>query len=204
MDSGVRRVMIVDDDIAFLKMVDDLLGGTYAVSLSKSAGHAFRLLDTGYRPDLVLLDVAMPGVDGFETIERLRERRDMETVPIIFLTGASETEQEIRGIQAGAVDYVRKPFKPDVLLARIERHIERGYALQAAGSAAIDEKKLDRIARDLTDTERKIARLIAMGYSNREIAAELTYSYFYVKKVSGIIFDKVGVVTRSELRKLLM
>lgn len=198
------NVLVVDDDITFLKMVGDLLGATYAVSLAKSAEQAVRLLGSGYQPDIILLDISMPGTDGFAALEKLRESPAAQDVPVIFLTGLHSTDREIQGIQAGAVDYVRKPFKSEVLLARIERHLAQGRALKAMRQTGINEEKMARLSTQLTETEGKVARLIALGYSNQEIAAELNYSYFYVKKLAVIIFEKAGVSKRNELRRLLM
>lgn len=205
------QVLVIDDDIAFLKMADELLNEAYATSLAKSASQACRLLDSGFVPDVILLDINMPGMNGFEAMEIFREKETLRGVPVIFLTGLTEEEAELKGLRAGATDYITKPFNKDILLTRLQRHIETGRQnrqlqtlLNQKNDIQIDRKKFEEISKTLTETEQKIARYIALGYSNREIAQQLNYSYHYVKKVSGILFEKVGVNRRNELRRLLL
>ena len=202
-----KSVLIVDDDIALMKMAEELLRERYAISLAKSGEQALKLLKSGFMPDLVLLDIDMPGMDGYETLAALKPL--LGETPVVFLTGLTQTEAELKGLRAGASDYITKPFDHGILLARIELHLRnseqvlRARALRAMLQASgIDEERFVRLSGELTPTEQKVARLIALGYSNQEICAELHYSYAYVKKVVCVVFDKLDVNKRSELRKL--
>lgn len=206
-----KSILVVDDDIALLKMAEALLKERYFVSLAKSGNQAVQFLTKGAPPDLILLDIDMPDMDGYETIKKLRQIENAEDIPIIFLTGLMEAESELRGLKEGAADYITKPFNQEILLARLELHLKNGeqrmrmrMLQQTLQNAGIDEVRFARLSLELTQTEQKIARLIALGYSNQEICEELHYSYAYVKKVACVVFDKLDVSRRSELRKLFL
>lgn len=206
-----NTVLIVDDDVALLKMAEEILTGYYAVSLAKSGEQALKLLQTGFIPDVILLDIDMPHLNGYETIEKLHKIETVQDIPVIFLTGLTEAEAELKGLRAGAVDYITKPFVKEILLARLKVHLKAGKqqiklkTLQKNMKLTdIDEEKFAQLTKALSDTERKIARLIALRYTNEEIGIELHYSYLYVKKVTGSIFEKMGISKRNELRKIFM
>jgi CheY-like chemotaxis protein len=123
-------VLVIDDDTALLKMVNKLLTGRYMVSLAKSGMEAVSLLEKGFLPDIILLDIVMPFMNGYETLERLRNIPEAQDIPVVFLTGLSETGAELRGLQAGAVDYITKPFVKEILVARLAKHLETGRELR--------------------------------------------------------------------------
>lgn len=193
----MNKVLIVDDDMMLLKMAEELLKSEYDVTLAKSGEAALGLIAGDYIPDIVLLDIDMPRMNGYDTLKNLREWN--EDIPVIFLTGLTETEYELRGLTSGAVDYVVKPFVKEILLARLKIHIEAGKK-----SRDFDPEKLKRLTVLLTDTEMSVAKLAAQGYTNKEIAEKLCYSYYYVKKVTAGIFEKLEINKRNELRKMLI
>jgi DNA-binding response OmpR family regulator len=203
-------VLLVDDDPSFLETASDALRKFYEVSFATSGQEAVELAAAGYVPDIVLLDISMPGMDGYETLEKLRGFEDMRDVPVVFLTSITTPESELRGIEAGAMDYIKKPFVRELLLARVRRHLENGRRLRQFSIAeknkqesGIDEEKFRQAAADLNETERKMLRLIMLGYNNREIAEVLHYSYEYVRRIASVIYEKKFVGTRAELKKLL-
>ncbi len=198
-------VLIVDDDPVLLKMAGELLRKDYMVSCVKSGQAALLLLQTDYVPDLILLDVDMPCLSGFDTCLKLRGQDKTKDVPVIFLTGVTRTEAELKGLSCGAVDYIRKPFVSEVLMARLKVHLENSKKIQRISTSpksGVDEEKFRSVSADLSDTEKKILRLIVLGYTNQEIGEELCYSYNYVKKVVGIIYEKKNVNRRSDLKRL--
>ncbi|MDL2217502.1 response regulator [Christensenellaceae bacterium OttesenSCG-928-M15] len=202
------KILVIDDDRMLLKMAEELLRHHYNVSLAKSGDSALQLLRSGFMPDLILLDIDMPEMDGYETIEHMRDMEQAQDVPIIFLTGLTQSDAELKGLQAGACDYITKPFVKNVLLARLEMHLETGRqkkrlrALERQKQrVGIDPVKFEALAANLNNTERQVAMLIILGYTNREICEELHYAYSYIKKVSTIIFEKAGVGKRQELRQ---
>lgn len=201
-------VLVVDDDITLLKMAEELLSEAYIVSVAKSGEQALRLMHKGFCPDIVLMDIDMPEMNGYVTMEKMAQMETVCDVPVLILTGLTQREEEIQGLRSGAEDFITKPFDKEVLFARLTIHIEIGKQRRELrrlrnGSNHVDEEKFRSMAKSLTPTEQKIARLIALGHTNQEIGEELHYSYSYVKKVTGIIFEKAGVKKRNELRKLL-
>jgi DNA-binding response OmpR family regulator/DNA-binding CsgD family transcriptional regulator len=130
-----QTALVVDDSVDSLNFLTDALedaGLTVLVALDGAS--AIALVDR-VAPDIVLMDAVMPGLDGFETCRRLKTNAANVDLPIIFMTGLSETEDIIRGFQAGGVDYVTKPVVPDELLPRIQRHLATARRMQSARSA---------------------------------------------------------------------
>ena len=117
-----RRILVVDDEADIRALLVDLLErGGYAVSTAANGREALRALYV-VRPELVVLDVKMPGMDGWQTLERIREVSD---VPVLVLTGRAAELETVRGLKAGADDYVTKPFRRQELLARVEALLRR-------------------------------------------------------------------------------
>ncbi len=193
------RVLVVDDDTALLKTVAELLEASYNISLAESGETALRLLERGLSPDIILLDVAMPHISGYELIARVRSHKHAADIPIIFLTGRTTPEDEVRGLELGAVDYIKKPIAREVLLTRIKAHLDMSRRLK--GKSALDEEKLQRLAEPLTERELEVARLLAQFYTNEEICQELHYSLPYIKKLVSAVLAKLGLEGRNEIRR---
>ncbi len=116
-------ILIVDDTPANLSMLFDLLvDADYKVLIAEDGQSALALAENQH-PDLILLDIIMPGMDGFATCEALKKGTKTKDIPIIFMSALSETEKKLNGFQLGAVDYVTKPFQNDEVLARIHTHL---------------------------------------------------------------------------------
>ena len=176
-----NHILIIDDDLMLLKTAEEILSDQYNVSVAKSGIQALNLLNKNIIPDLILLDIDMPQMDGYETLEEIKKIPRCELIPIIFLTGFSEMDYEVRGLKAGAVDYIVKHKKSMEL---------SDYAKQ--------------IKSQLTPTEWKIAIAIAEGMENKEIAESMHYSYGYVKNLVARIFSKLEIEKRRELKKLMV
>ncbi len=116
-------ILVVDDDKTNLALAQKILGSQYRISASTSGEAALKYLET-HRPDLILLDINMPEMDGFEVMECLRSNFSTDTIPVIFLTADNLAETEIKCFQMGAMDFVTKPFVPDILLSRVSKTIE--------------------------------------------------------------------------------
>jgi len=119
----MARILVVDDEAANLEVVVAVLAEQdYRVHIASSGQQA---LDTAAQiyPDLILLDLMMPGIDGLQTCRQLKQIPALHDVPVIFLTAMDDEEHTIKGFEAGAVDYVTKPFNPRILLARVATHL---------------------------------------------------------------------------------
>lgn len=116
-------ILVVDDDTANLMLAQKLLGKEYRVAAANSGATAFKYLERN-RPDLILLDINMPEMDGFEVMKRLKEEEAYNSIPVIFLTADKDSETETKCFESGAIDFVGKPFIPDVLRSRVRRTLE--------------------------------------------------------------------------------
>lgn len=123
-----KIVMVVDDTPSNLQYAREVLEDKYKVIPVKS-GEAALIAIPKVSPDLVLLDIEMPDMDGFETLEKIKEIN--EVLPVIFLTSHSDKDSEIRGFSEGAVDFIMKPFVPEVMLARVNTHIQLSSLLNS-------------------------------------------------------------------------
>jgi putative two-component system response regulator len=116
-------ILVVDDTPQNLQLMSALLSEHYKVQVSISGEKALRLMESGPLPDLVLLDILMPGMDGYEVCRRMRADPRMQQVPVIFVTAKSDSADEEEGLELGAVDYITKPISPAITLARIRTHL---------------------------------------------------------------------------------
>lgn len=131
-------VLIVDDDISNIEIMNAVLEDDYEVCFSTSGQQA---LDTARAtpPDLILLDVLMPGIDGFEVCRQLKDDPLLADIPVIFTTGLGDTEDEMRGLSLGAIDYVTKPIQPAILRVRVGNHIELKRLRDQLASLAVTD-----------------------------------------------------------------
>jgi len=116
-------LLIVDDNLVSLKQISSMLSQDHDVSLAKSGEMALQIC-AQKQLDLILLDVEMPGMDGYETIARLKKDDRLKNIPVIFLTGNSDAETQKKCLGAGAVDFITKPAEPDALHNRIKQYIK--------------------------------------------------------------------------------
>jgi len=122
MPEARKNIFLVDDELINLKMGKSALSDFYNVFALDSGESMFELLEA-VLPDLILLDVNMPDVNGYEAIQQVKENERTSGIPVIFLTSLNDTEMEIKGLSMGAVDYITKPFSAPLLLKRIEIHL---------------------------------------------------------------------------------
>ena len=114
-----KKIIAVDDNPENLLALKNSLKESYMVFPNPSAQNMFDLLEH-VKPDLILLDVEMPGMNGYEAIKKLKSDEKFRDIPVIFLTGMNDEQSEKEGLQLGAVDYIHKPFVTQVLLERIK------------------------------------------------------------------------------------
>lgn len=119
-----KWILIIDDDAANLKVASRILvAESMRVSCLKSGEDAIRFLKEN-RPDLILLDIHMPGIDGFETLARIRAEEGTADIPVIFLTADDDQNTEAKCLEAGAMDFIKKPFVPEVMLLRVQNTVD--------------------------------------------------------------------------------
>lgn len=116
-------ILIVDDMPDNLSLMMELLKNDYVVKLANGGGRALKLASMKPSPDLILLDIMMPEMDGYEVCQRLKEDPETKDIPVVFLTAKSEVDDEKKGLEIGAVDYITKPISPPIVLARVKIHL---------------------------------------------------------------------------------
>jgi DNA-binding response OmpR family regulator len=128
-------VLVVDDSPDTLRMLTDALEDAGMTVLVAIEGAQALAIVAKITPDVILMDAVMPSIDGFETCRRLKRSKTLAHVPVIFMTGLSETQDIVKGLEAGGVDYVTKPIVPDELLARIRVHLTNARLAHSARAA---------------------------------------------------------------------
>ena len=202
-------VIVVDDDVTNLKMAGHILSKSgYRVSAVKSGQAMLDYIKENGSPDLILLDINMPGMDGFETLERLRKMENgVNETPVIFLTASENGESETKGLSLGAMDFVKKPFIPEVLALR-DRHIIDLNHLQKDLALEVEKKTKENADLFLHIVEALADAIDAKdtytnGHSGRvaTYAREIAHRYGYSPKrekniyMMGLLHDigKIGV-----------
>jgi len=122
MKTEKELIILVDDNPTNLRTGINVLSEKYSVATAPSAEKLFGLLENS-APDLILLDIDMPEINGYEAIKILKAKEETKDIPVIFLTGKTESGDELKGLSLGAIDYITKPFQPPLLLKRIEVHL---------------------------------------------------------------------------------
>lgn len=122
-DDTPASVLVVDDNPANIELLHEILRPRYRVHFALDSESALQIASE-HRPDLILLDVIMPGVDGYSTCQRLKESPQTRNTPVIFVTAMDRIEDEEKGLSLGAVDYIAKPFSPAIVRLRVANHIE--------------------------------------------------------------------------------
>ncbi len=189
-------VVVVDDDVANLKMAGHILSGNGMRVTAIKSGQGLLDYLAENRPDLVLLDIKMPEMDGFETLERLKKDKGPNSdIPVIFLTSDENESSETKGLALGAMDFIKKPFVPDVLTLRVKHAIE-----------------LVRLQKDLTSEVDKMTRDIrsifvhVVGSLAEAIDAKDTYTNGHsgrVAEYSAKIAEKFGY-TEDQITSIYM
>jgi putative two-component system response regulator len=118
-----KTIFVVDDNDTNLSKAEESLEDTYDVMTISSGARLFKILEKK-KPNLILLDIEMPEMDGFDVLKKLKETREYKNIPVVFLTGVRSPEVEARGFENGVVDFVTKPFSTPVLLNRVKLHID--------------------------------------------------------------------------------
>ena len=181
-----KTVLVVDDAPANIQIVNSILKETYKIKIATNGAKALELVQAVPAPDLILLDVVMPEMDGYEVCTRLKSAAETKDIPVIFLTAQTETADETRGFEVGAVDYIHKPFSPAVVQARVQTHLTlRGIRQQLA-------RQLDSMKKEM-ETARKIQFSILPHETPKIPRLEIAARYVPMTDVAGDFYDFIVV-----------
>lgn len=216
------QLLLVDDEPGLRQAVQAYLEDSgFAVQVASNAREGWELLEQTL-PDLVISDIMMPQVDGYQFLQQMREDPRFETLPVVFLTARGMTTDRILGYQAGCDAYLPKPFDPEELVAVVTSLLERRAMLTKAASDGDRSDIADireQIAQirsmltqkggivqtpapikiDFTPREQSVLNLVVEGLMNKEIARRLETSVRNVEKYVSRLFSKTGTNSRTEL-----
>ena len=205
-----KRLLVVDDEPNLLVAVGACLRGEgFDVVTARSGAEALvRVAETV--PDLIVSDVRMPGMDGYQLARQLRSSPRTALTPVVFLTAKDETSDRIEGFRAGVDAYLTKPFEPDELVAVIRSILERVQRTHAeiarlVGSTQTEASQHATFYDEaLTEAEERVAEAVARGLSNKEIAAEFGISVRTVENHISHILAKKGFGNRVEIARYVL
>ncbi len=215
------QLLLVDDEPGLREAVKDYLEDSgFKVKVASNAREGWELMQQT-SPDLLISDIMMPQVDGYQFLKQVREDPRFKRLPVVFLTAKGMTGDRIQGYQAGVDAYLPKPFDPDELVAIVENLLERRAANQTTedGETPDIAELANQIAQikailtqrnaiaqtpspikiDLTPREQSVLNLVTEGLMNKEIARRLQTSVRNVEKYVSRLFSKTGTNSRTEL-----
>lgn len=196
------KILIVDDNPKYLSEALPMFG--YSVEVVTNGVDALKVLSKdNSKIDLILLDVMMPQMDGWETLKQIRSNPQTKYIPVIMITAVSEEHKIVSGLKYGADDYIVKPFVLPNLLARIEAILRRiKWQEEKSPKPAVDIEPRD--VTPLTEREREVLKLVSQGKNNQEIAEELCVRDVTVKTHLNTIFKKLKVKSRTQATLLAL
>jgi PleD family two-component response regulator len=177
-------ILIVDDTPANIEVLNEILRHEFKTYFALNGSDALHKAGI-IMPDLILLDVMMPGIDGFEVCRRLKEEERFREVPVIFITALGQSDEESRGLRLGAADYITKPFNPELVLLRVRNHIELKNRRDALEQRTMElEKALAEIR-----TLQGVIPICASCKKIRDDHGSWTQLEIYIREHSGAEFS---------------
>lgn len=175
--TALLTILVVDDTPDFLELLSDVLKAEYRVRVAQNGKKALEICTSDNPPDLVLLDVMMPVMDGFEVARRMREHPNSENIPVIFITSLTTDKTRAQGLDLGAVDFVAKPIDTDILKVRVKnfmRYVKSHKQLQADYDGMVENSRLHGVIEDITRHDLKVPltsviQLVEMLIENGEL-----------------------------------
>jgi DNA-binding NarL/FixJ family response regulator len=198
-----NKLLLVDDDCSLIFLLKDYLEfQNYQVTMVSNGRLALAALDEDI-PDMIICDVMMPEVNGYEFITSLRERQDISWIPVLFLSALSQSLDRIKALNLGAVAYMNKPFEPEELLAQVKSTLSYVSRIQQNVNTippAILPIQVNYGVK-ATPSELKILLQVAKGFGNKKIAEEMNISQRTVESHVFNLLNKTGLKNRTELTR---
>ena len=180
-----QRILVVDDTPGNIKILNDLLKSEYSISIATNGRDALEFANSENRPDLILLDIMMSGMDGYEVCRRLKESAITRNIPVLFVTAKGDIEDEKMGLDLGAVDYITKPISPPIVISRVRNHIN-----------------LHRYREHLEEMVAKRTTQLRLGYI--DTIHRLTLASEYKDEETGTHIRRISYYTRVLARQMGM
>ncbi len=197
MSHATSIVFVVDDDVSVRESLELLIKSEGWQPETFSSAHDFLTRSRTPAPSCLLLDISMPGLNGLELQKRVAAEHP--DVPIIFITGHGDVPKTVQAMKAGAVEFLTKPFKDDVLLGAVRQALERSRV--ALGQLAEIKELRDRYS-SLSTREREVMGLVVSGLLNKQVGGELGISEITVKAHRGKVMQKMKADSLPDLVKM--
>lgn len=190
--SSKKTVLIVDDTPANVSLLNSILKDKYKTKIATSGKKALQLTDSDTPPDLILLDIMMPEMDGYEVCERLKADEKTKAIPVVFLTAKVAVEDETRGLALGAVDYITKPISPPIVLERVKNHLllKEASDVLKAQNQVLEEKVKERTKKlgELQDVAMEAMGALAES-RDPETGNHIRRTQYYVQLLAQTLND---------------
>jgi PAS domain S-box-containing protein len=198
-------ILIVDDSPENIRVLADLLGSDFEIRIAKNGSTALDILTSPPYPDLILLDIMMPGMDGYEVCRKIKTNINIRNIPVIFITAKSMEEDIIKGFELGGVDYITKPFNEKELIARIQTHLEL-KAINEELETLVRQETIKRLNQEITfkqlfDSLHSFISIISKDFKYVEVNKQ--YLDLFDKSESEIIGKHISTVIGNESFKII-
>lgn len=178
--SKKKRILVVDDSPTNIKVLNDHLNSLYHISVATNGPDALELVESKNKPDLILLDIMMPGMDGYEVCKLLKSNSDTKNIPVIFVSAMSDVDDETFGLSLGAVDYITKPIRPAIVKARVDTHMKL-HLYQEHLESLVSERTL-QLQNGYIDTVHRLTK--AAEFKDEETGAHIKRIGYYAQEIS--------------------
>ncbi|MER3435837.1 MAG: DNA-binding response regulator [Leptolyngbya sp. ERB_1_1] len=199
-----RRLLLIDDDPNLILLVKDYLEFRgYEVVTAENGREALEVLEQDL-PDMIICDVMMPEMDGYQLVSNIRQDPKTSWIPVLFLSAKGQSQDRVKGLNIGADVYMVKPFEPEELVAQVESSLKQASRLiQHKDAKGGDNAPKIQVPFDveLTPTELRVVQFVARGMANREIAEELNVSQRTIESHVSNMLGKTGLHNRTELAR---
>jgi DNA-binding NarL/FixJ family response regulator len=198
-----NKLLLVDDDFSLVFLLKDYLEFQgYQVTAVNNGQQALDILEKDI-PDMIICDVMMPEVDGYEFLKSLRDRRDVGWIPVLFLSALGQSLDRIKGLNLGANIYMNKPFEPEELLAQVKSTLNQSSQIQQHIKKVPPVTTPIQVNPDVrvTPSELKVLLLIAKGFGNKKISTEMNLSQRTIESHVSNLLGKTGLKNRTELTR---
>ncbi len=200
--SSIAKILLIDDNPKYLADALPMYG--YEVEVATDGIKALNKLSKSTNYDILLLDVMMPNMDGWETLKAIRSNKNTESIPVIMITAVNEEQKQISGLKFGADDYITKPFILPNLLARIEALLRRSNWQKTQPKQIDYAFSVEGEIEPLTQREKEVLKMVSQGDSNHSISEKLFVREVTVKTHLNSIFKKLKVSNRTQAVLLAM
>ena len=175
-----KRILVVDDTPSNIKILNDILKSEYSISIATNGPDALELANSENCPDLILLDIMMPEMDGYEVCKRLKAKEATKNIPVLFVTAKSSVEDEATGLELGAVDYIVKPISPPIVISRVRNHMNL-HSYQEHLENLVDQRTR-QIRTGYIDTVHRLT--LASEYKDEDTGAHIKRISHYTRELS--------------------